>query len=128
MVSPTVTYNQLTDLSEEAKRLLQIDADSYSSSKVAWTYAKKEGVPDLKMHGSIDLPTLQTFSAVKFGPKDHRFITKSRDMTVKIPATGRKIKSTYWLQSGPAPLVYINPGLTSHRLSSMSLGLAEQLY
>jgi ABC-type transporter lipoprotein component MlaA len=128
VVSPTVTYNQLTDLSEEAKRLLQIDADSYSSSKVAWTYAKKEGVPDLKMHGSIDLPTLQTFSAVKFGPKDHRFITKSRDMTVKIPATGRKIKSTYWLQSGPAPLVYINPGLTSHRLSSMSLGLAEQLF
>jgi len=128
MVSPATTYNLLTDLSEEAKRMLQMDADSYSTSKIAWTYGTKDGVPDLEMRGPIDLPTLQTFGAVKFGPKDPKFITRSREMSVKIPATGRRMKTTYWLQPGPAPLIYISPGLTSHRLSSMSIGLAEQLY
>lgn len=128
MVSPATTYNRLTDLSEEAKRLLQMDADSYSTSKISWTYGTKDGVPDLQMRGPIDLPTLQTFGAVKFGPQDPNFLEQSRELSVKIPSTGRRMKSTYWLQPGPAPLVYISPGLTSHRLSSMSIGLAEQLY
>ncbi len=128
MISPATTYNQLTDLSEEAKRMLQVDADSYSTSKIAWTYKTKDGVPDLQMRGPVDLPTLQTFGAVKFGPKDPNFLIHSKEISVKIPATGKKMKSTYWLQPEPAPLVYISPGLTSHRLSSMSIGLAEQLY
>lgn len=128
MISPAKTYNRLTDLSEEAKRLLQMDADPYATSKILWTYGNKDGLPDLQMRGTIDLPTLQTFGAVKFGPKDPEFLVQSRDISVKIPATGKKMKSTYWLQPEPAPLVYISPGLTSHRLSSMSIGLAEQLY
>lgn len=128
MISPAVTYNRLTDQSEEAKRMLQTDADPYATSKIAWTYGKKDGLPDLQMRGPVDLPTLQTFGAVKFGPKDRNFLVQSRDISVKIPATDRKMKSTYWLQPEPAPVVYISPGLTSHRLSSMSIGLAEQLY
>jgi phospholipid-binding lipoprotein MlaA len=128
MVTPATTYNRLTDLSEEAKRLLQMDADSYATSKIVWTYGTKDGVPDLQMRGPIDLPTLQTFGAVTFGPKDRNFITQSREISVKIPSTGRRMKTTYWLQPEPAPLVYISPGLTSHRLSSMSIGLAERLY
>ena len=128
MISPATTYNQLTDISEEAKRLLEMDADPYSTSKIAWTYAKNDALPDLQMRGPIDLPTLQTFGAVKFGPKNPDFLSQSRDISVKISATGRKMTCTYWLQPKPAPLVYIAPGLTSHRLSSMSIGLAEKLY
>jgi phospholipid-binding lipoprotein MlaA len=128
MISPATTYNRLSDLSEEAKRLLQMDADPYATSKILWTYGSKDGLPDLQMRGPIDLPTLQTFGAVKFGPKDPEFLVQSRDISVKIPATGKKMKSTYWLQPEPAPLVYISPGLTSHRLSPISIVLAEQLY
>lgn len=128
MISPATTYNQLTDISEEAKRLLVMDADPYSTSKIAWTYAKNDALPDLQIRGAIDLPTLQTFGAVKFSPKDPYFLTQSRNISVKIPATGRKMISTYWLQPKPAPLVYISPGFYSHRYSSMSVGLAEQLY
>jgi ABC-type transporter lipoprotein component MlaA/pimeloyl-ACP methyl ester carboxylesterase len=128
MVSPTVTYNQLTDISEEAKRLLQMEPDPYSSAKIVWSYGKKDGLPDLQLRGPIDLPSLQTFGAANFGPKDNKFLTDRVDFTVKIPNTDRKMKSTYWVQPRPAPLVYIAPGLISHRLSSMSLGIAERLY
>jgi ABC-type transporter lipoprotein component MlaA/pimeloyl-ACP methyl ester carboxylesterase len=128
IASPITTYNRLSDLTEEAKRLIQIDPDPYSTSKIVWTYSTKDGVPDLTMRGPIDLPTLQTFGAVKFGPKDPKFLTQSREISVKIPSTGRRMKCNYWVQTEPAPLVYISPGLISHRLSSMSIGLAEQLY
>ncbi len=45
-----------------------------------------------------------------------------------IPATGRKLKFTYWLQPEKAPVVYIIPGLGSHRLAETSIALAELVY
>ena len=45
-----------------------------------------------------------------------------------IPATGRKLKFTFWLQPGKANVVYIVPGLGSHRLAETSLALAELVY
>jgi len=45
-----------------------------------------------------------------------------------IPATGRKLKFTYWLQPKKALVVYIVPGLGSHRLASSALALAELVY
>ena len=45
-----------------------------------------------------------------------------------IPATGRRLKFTFWLQPGKAPVVYIVPGLGSHRLAENSLALAELVY
>lgn len=128
MISPAVTYNYLSDHSENARRSLQTDADSYATSRIVWTYSAKGGVPDLQMRGPIDLPTLETFGAVKFGPQHSEFLTQGREISVKIPSTGRKLKTTCWVQPKPAPLVYISPGLISHRLSSMSVGLAERLY
>ncbi len=128
MISPVVTYNYLSDHSENARRSLQTNADSYATSRIVWTYSAKGGVPDLQMRGPIDLPTLETFGAVKFGPQHSEFLTQGREISVKIPSTGRKLKTTCWVQPKPAPLVYISPGLISHRLSSMSVGLAERLY
>ncbi|MEY3394445.1 MAG: hypothetical protein RL346_681 [Verrucomicrobiota bacterium] len=128
VISPATTYNRLTDLSEDAKRMLTVDSDPYASSKLIWTYATKDGKPDLTKRGPADLPTLQTFGAVKFGPRDKAFQTKRHELSVKIPSTDRTMQSSLWLQPEPAPLVYLSPGLTSHRLSNMSLGLAELLY
>jgi len=45
-----------------------------------------------------------------------------------ISATGRKLKFTFWLQPGKANVVYIVPGLGSHRLAEPSLALAELVY
>ena len=48
--------------------------------------------------------------------------------SVLIPATDKKLKFTYWLQPGKAPVVYILPGLGSHRLAQASVALAELVY
>jgi pimeloyl-ACP methyl ester carboxylesterase len=47
---------------------------------------------------------------------------------VLIPATGKRLKFTYWLQPGSANVVYIVPGLGGHRLAETSLALAELVY
>jgi pimeloyl-ACP methyl ester carboxylesterase len=47
---------------------------------------------------------------------------------VLIPATKRKLEFTYWLQPKKAPIVYIVPGLGSHRLADSALALAELVH
>ena len=122
------TYNQVTDQSEEARRLAQAESDSYELIKYAWSYGSKDEAPDWRVNGAIDLPTLQTLGAVRVSHQDPDFLTWTRQIRVRIPTTGRRLTFNYWLQPGPAPLVYISPGLSSHRLSLTTLSVAEHLH
>ncbi len=122
------TYNTLTDKTEDAAQFIHTEADPYVGAKYLWTYASKDAPPDWRTHGPKDLPTLQTFGVALIQTKDPRFIEQAQEMSVRLPSTGRDMKFDCWLQRGPAPLVYISPGLGSHRLSNMSLSVAENLY
>lgn len=122
------TYNQLANTSEEAYQLLEIEADPYSIIKYAWTYISKYEKPITKARGEVDLATLQTLAAVSITPKNREFIASNKEIKVNIPTTGKKLRFNYWLQPDTAPLVYIIPGLNSHRLSNLPLALAEHLY
>ncbi len=128
VVGPATTFNRLSDRSEEANRLVISEKDSYSLAKYAWTYATKDGQPDWQPRGPIDLPTLETLGAVRLSLTDSEFPSDSREMAVRIPSTGKKLKFNYWLQPGTAPVVYISPGLSSHRLSLATVWAAELLY
>lgn len=121
------TYNELANTSELARQVIEAGADSYSNVKYSWTYNSKYEQAKPYKTGPIDLPTLQTLAAASITPKNKKFIESSRQIKVRIPTTGRKLKFNYWLQPHPAPLAYIIPGLTSHRLSNISLALAETL-
>lgn len=126
--SYSTTYNTASDKTEEARRLTQAETDSYELVKYAWTYATKDQQPDWRVKGQIDKPTLQTLAAVRISYQDPDFLSRGKEISVRIPTTGRKLKFNYWLQSGTAPLVYISPGLSSHRLSLTTLSVAEHLH
>ncbi len=128
VVGPATSFNKLSDRSEDATRLVVSEKDSYILTKYAWTYATKDGQPDWRLKGPIDRPTLETLGAVRVSLTDPEFPSDSREMAVTIPSTGRKLKFNCWIQSGTAPIVYISPGLSSHRLSLATLWAAEQLY
>ncbi len=126
--SVTSTFNQMSDHTDDAIRLVRMEADSYSLVKSAWTYSTKDHAADLTSSGPVDLPTLQSFAAASTKCQSPKFANSGRDMSVRIPTTGRKLEFTYWLPNSPtAPLVYLVPGLGSHRLSMVSLALAESL-
>jgi len=123
-----VMYNDLSDSVGEYVRFSQAEMDPYSEIQYAWTFARANRVADFQVKGKQDEASLETIESVFFTFKDPEFPGRGKTRSVLIPATGRKLKFTFWLQPGQANVVYIVPGLGSHRLAEPSLALAELVY
>ena len=123
-----VMYNDLTDSVGEYVRFSQAEMDPYSEIQYAWTFARENRVADFQVKGKQDEASLETLESVFFTFKDPEFPSHGKTRSVLIPATGRKLKFTFWLQPGSANVVYIVPGLGSHRLAEPSIALAELVY
>jgi ABC-type transporter lipoprotein component MlaA/pimeloyl-ACP methyl ester carboxylesterase len=123
-----VMYNDLSDSVNEYVRFSQAETDPYSEIQYAWTFARENQVADFQVKGKQDESSLETIESVFFTYKDPEFPNHGETRSVKIPATGRDLKFTYWLQPGSANVVYIIPGLGGHRLSQPSLALAELVF
>ncbi len=121
-------YNELSDKAEEYVRILHAEADPYATVKYAWSYTSRHDRPDWRSLGAKDMPTLQTLGAARIACQDAGFAQRGRELRVRLPSTGRDLTFNCWLQPGCAPLVYVAPGLGSHRLSPTTLSLAEALY
>ena len=120
-----VMYNDLSDSVGEYVRFSQAEMDPYSEVQYAWTFARANRVADFQVKGKQDPASLETLESVFFTFKNPEFPGRGKTRSVLIPATGRKLKFTFWLQPGKANVVYIVPGLGSHRLAEPSLALAE---
>jgi ABC-type transporter lipoprotein component MlaA/pimeloyl-ACP methyl ester carboxylesterase len=120
-----VMYNDLSDSVGEYVRFSQAAMDPYAEVQYAWTFARENRVADFQVKGAPDEASLETLESVFFTFKDPEFPGRGKTRSVRIPSTGRKLKFTSWLQPGPAPVVYIVPGLGSHRMAQPSLALAE---
>ena len=123
-----VMYNDLSDSVGEYVRFSQAEMDPYSQIQYAWTFARENRVADFQVKGEQDEASLETLESVFFTYKDPEFPNRGKTRSVLIPATGKKLKYTFWLQARKAPVVYIVPGLASHRLAQGSLALAELVY
>jgi len=123
-----VIYNNLADSVNEYVRFSQAEADPYSEIQYAWTFARANQVADFEVKGKQDESSLETLESVFFTFKDPEFPRHGLTRFVRIPATGKDLKFTYWLQPGSANVVYIVPGLGGHRLALPSLALAELVY
>ncbi len=123
-----VMYNDLTDTVGEYVRFSQAAMDPYSEIQYAWTFARANRVADFQVKGKQDEASLETIESVFFTFNDSEFPSHGKTRSVFIPETGKKLKFTFWLQPGKAPVVYIVPGLGSHRLAQPSLALAELVY
>lgn len=126
--SYTVMYNNLSDSVGEYVRFSQAEMDPYSEIQYAWTFARANRVADYQVKGEQDEASLETLESVFFTYKDPEFPGRGKTRSIRMPATGRKLKVTFWLQPGKANVVYIVPGLGSHRLAQPSIALAELVY
>jgi ABC-type transporter lipoprotein component MlaA/pimeloyl-ACP methyl ester carboxylesterase len=124
----SVMYNNLSDTVDESVRFSQAEMDPYAEIQYAWTFVRENRVADFQVKGKRDEASLETLESVFFTYKDPEFPDRGQTRSVAIAATGRRLKFTYWLQPGKAPVVYIVPGLGSHRLAETSLALAELVY
>ena len=127
-ISYGILYNNLTDTVNDYVRVAQSEADAYSELQYAWTFVRENRVADFQVKGKPDPASLETLESVFFTFQKPKFPGRGKTQSVLIPATGRKLKFTYWLQPKKAPVVYIVPGLGSHRLAASALALAELVY
>ena len=123
-----ITYNNLTDTVDDYVRFARTEKDAYSELQYAWTFVRENKVANFKVTGKQDESSLETLQSVFFTYQDPEFPERGRTKSVLIPGTGRKLKFTCWLQPGTAPVVYIVPGLGSHRLAETALALAELVH
>jgi ABC-type transporter lipoprotein component MlaA len=123
-----VMYNDLADTVREYVRFARAEMDAYADLQYAWTFARANRVADFQVNGEVDEASLDTLESALFTYQDPGFPDRGRTRSVRIPTTGRKLKFTFWLQPGKAPVVYLLPGLGAHRLAQPSLALAELLY
>ncbi len=127
-LSAATTYNRLSDRTENTVQFVQTEADPYIGTRYLWSYASKEQNPDWTTTGPKDLSTLQTLNVANIRCVDPEFALKGRESSVRLSSTGRKMKFNTWMQKHHAPLVYVAPGLGTHRLSPATLSIAELLY
>ena len=105
-----VTYNDLSDTVDGYVRFSQAEMDPYAEIEYAWTFERANQVANFQVKGKQDPASLETLESVFFTYKDPEFPDRSKTLAALIPATGRKLKFTFWLQAGNAPVVYIVPG------------------
>lgn len=123
-----IGYNGMTDTVDDSVRFTRSEPDPYSLIQYAWTFARENQVVDFQVKGEQDQPSLETLQSVFFTFQNSGFPERGKTRSVLIPATGKRLKFTFWLQPGQAPVVYIVPGLGSHRLAGPALALAELVY
>lgn len=126
--SYAVKYNNLADSVGEYVRFSQAEMDPYSEIQYAWTFTRENRVANFQVTGQRDEASLETLESVFFTFQDPEFPGHGTTRSVRIPATGKDLKFTYWLQPGSANVVYIIPGLGAHRLAQHALALAELVY
>ena len=106
------------------EQLVETDPDPYRLARLAWSVLRGSQVEDFPIK-ETEGPAEQTLEAVFFRPADPTFFRSGTNAEVLIPSTGMKLPFTYWLQPDTAPVLYIIPGLGSHRLSDQPLALAS---
>ena len=121
-------YNNLSDSVDDYVRFSRSEADPYSEIQYAWTFVRANRVADFQVKGETDPASLETLESVFFTYQDPQFPERGETRSVRIPATGRDLEFTCWLQPGAAPVVYIVPGLGAHRMEKTALALAELVF
>jgi ABC-type transporter lipoprotein component MlaA len=127
-ISPAIMANDISDSVDGAVRFSQTEPDPYSLLKYGWSFSHENRPIDWRHTGTNDEAALETLQAFFFNAKNPAFPNRGRTRSVLIPATGRKLEFTYWLQPHRAPIVYIVPGFGSHRLDANVLAFAELVY
>ena len=128
---PALTYNDLVDSIEEYRRRTRSSADIYDDARLVSTFARDARIEEPEMGANkpgASTGATQTLQAVFLKPRDPDFAGRLETGEVPMPVTRQMLPYSYRMQPGRAPMVFLVPGLSAHRLGNSSLALAEMAY
>ena len=129
--SYVLTWNELVDSIPAYELFVASSFDPYDDARIVWTLNRDEEVSDGRPPRAAkrdDTGAVQTLELAFLAPRDPDFWRRLQTGSVAIPATGRKLPYSYRLQPGRAPVVFLAPGLGTHRLGAAALALAEMAW
>jgi ABC-type transporter lipoprotein component MlaA len=117
-------FNERVEWLDDYWGFVESAADPYADARLAYSMLRNAEVQDFRWEGD-DTGAVQSLQVVLFGPSEEGFAAKLATGSVEAPATGSTLPFSYRLQPKPAPIVYVVPGLGTHRLGNSSVALAE---
>ena len=125
----TFKFNDKSFKSESTRKLLAVELDPYSLNKLYYSRKRDIEIANTQpaMEGE-DTPQTQTLQAISNRPQDGKFHKKSGKIKVQPVGFRKPLPASVWMQSKPAPIAFVIPGLGGHRLGAQALALAELAY
>jgi phospholipid-binding lipoprotein MlaA len=130
-VSYVLAWNELADAIPAYELFVASSFDPYDDARIVWTLNREEEIADASAppaQRSDDTGPVQTLELAFLAPSDPDFVQHLDTDRVLIPSTGEKLPYSYRLQPGKAPVVFLAPGLGTHRLGAATLALAEMAW
>lgn len=129
-IRPSFMFNDLSGSANDYKRELDSLQDPYYPLRMLYSLNRQRLVlnfqPYARGHGRFNPdPTVRT---ILFKPVTPDFADKAVTRRVLVPATGKKLAYSVWMQKHPAPMVFFLPGLGSYRLDRAPVAYADMLY
>ncbi len=129
--SYVLAWNEMVDSIDAYELFVASSFDPYDDARILWSLNRDEevsdGLPPKKIRGD-DTGAVQTLELAFLAPRDPDFWKSLDTGKVIVPTSGRQLPYSYRLQPGQAPIVFLVPGLGTHRLGSSALALAEMIY
>ncbi|HTB83713.1 MAG TPA: MlaA family lipoprotein [Candidatus Sulfotelmatobacter sp.] len=127
-IRPGITVNNLSGNAGDYKRELDSLVDPYQAFRTLYSLNRQRLILDyVPRYDTNDNPN-PTIRAVQFKPVNTNFADLAVTRNVFIPATGKKLAYSCWMQKKPAPLVFYIPGLGAYRLDRSTLAYADMMY
>ena len=121
-----LAFNRTSYEARALEKLLQTYYDPYEIARLLYTVnrgiAVRDAGPD---EAQEDTGQTQTMMAVYAQPEGERFGDRSRLRSVRPDGFTGALPYSLWMQKGPAPLMYVLPGLGAHRQGTRTLTVAE---
>jgi ABC-type transporter lipoprotein component MlaA len=126
---PALTFNELVESIPGYRHFTASSADAYDDARLLWSLAREARIDPPRVGGpGDDTGAVQSLEAAFLAPRDPDFADCLGTGQVTIPTTGRTLPYSYRLQAGRAPIVFLVPGLGTHRQANASLALAEMVW
>ena len=127
-IRPGIAANDLSGNARDYKRRLDSLPDPYLAARTFYSLNRQRLVVDyIPSYDTNDHPN-PTIRAVLFKPVIADFADKAVTRKVRVPATGKKLPFSCWMQKKPAPLVIYIPGLGTYRYDRTTLAYADMMY
>jgi phospholipid-binding lipoprotein MlaA len=127
-IRPGITVNDLSGEARDYKRQLDSLVDPYQTFRILYSLNRQRLINDYQPTSDSDSKANPTLNAVLFKPVNPDFADRAVTRKVYVPATGKKLAYSCWMQKKPAPLVCYIPGLGAYRLDRSTVAYADMMY